>query len=321
MPEVLTHSGPVLAYKSWREQVPGTGGFSFRHRDYKVINCQSCCFAHLDKLPDKTELKQWYGDKFYGEKWPQYIIKAEFERDYWLAVYGERCRKLINLFLNGKQPLPLEPYYLLDIGSGPGLFLDAAKEAGWKTLAVEPSAQAAQHTAAGHYTYELTFEEFQTEGLIDAINMAFLLEHVIDPAATLKKCHRLLNNGGVICIEVPDDFSPTQAVAEKITKKKEWWVSPEGGHINYFDRKSLTALLERCGFKVEYETGTFDMALFLMAGLDYLGNDQLGRICHTFRMNLETNLLKHDPALKARLYKAMYDAGVTRELLFFARKV
>ena len=48
----------------------------------------------------------------------------------------------------------------------------------------------------------------------------------------------LLSPGGIICIQVPNDFNQLQLLALKKVTKKEWWVAiPD--HINYFDFQSL----------------------------------------------------------------------------------
>lgn len=303
MPETIQHAGKALANK----RISLT-------EVRLTIDCEACGFVHFDPLPDPAELATYYTEQFYSDRWPQYLTKSQFEAPYWLAIYRERIAKIEELHGN----LPENPY-LLDVGSGPGLFLAANQR--WVGHGIEPSEAAREHCRAQSIgcVYGGTFQDFNLNCKYDAIHMSFLLEHMPDPAAVLRKCHRYLNDGGLLCIEVPNDGSPTQAVAERVTDKREWWLSwPD--HLAYFTPKSLRALVERCGFEVAYETGTFDMNLALIAGIDYVGNDALGKMVHHFRMELEKNLLRHDPALKEKLYQAMYGAGVSRELVFFARK-
>ena len=148
--------------------------------------------------------------------------------------------------------LPSDRRRLLDIGSGPGFFLKTAKARGWKALGIEPSRQAARHARSlGLEVAEGFFNAETAPGLgrFDAIQLNNVLEHVPDPAAILIEARELLEPSGVLCVNVPNDFSPFQIAARAATTKTEWWVSPKH-HLNYFDFESLAGLLERLGFQI-----------------------------------------------------------------------
>ena len=108
------------------------------------------------------------------------------------------------------------------------------------------------------------------------------------PNETLKLCKGLLKPSGMIYIEVPNDFNGLQA---ELVKKgtDQWWVSVPD-HVNYFTFGSLEKLLASLGFETALSTTGFPMEMFLLMGDNYLGNDELGSVCHQKRMNFELGI-------------------------------
>ena len=124
----------------------------------------------------------------------------------------------------------------------------------------------------------------------------------------------LLTNTGMIVIQVPNDFNELQLAAQKQLNKKPWWIAiPD--HINYFNFRSLHALLERLGFKVIHSQGSFPMELFLLMGDDYVGNPEVGSKCYQKRVRFEMSI---PGELRRRIYIALAEIGVGRDCLVFA---
>ena len=87
-------------------------------------------------------------------------------------------------------------------------------------------------------------------GGFDALTMFNVLEHVLDPWAMLNTAHELLRPGGVLVVQVPNDFSPLQeAVRSHLDVAL---VGRRGDHVNYFDfessmkRSGATAFTRSC---------------------------------------------------------------------------
>ncbi len=151
--------------------------------------------------------------------------------------------------------------------------------------------------------------------------MSLVLEHIPDPAALLALAHGQLDDGGLLCVVVPNDFNPFQLVARDHLEFNPWWVAPPH-HINYFNFSSLQKLLERCGFEVIHKEATFPIDMFLLMGDNYIGNDELGRACHGKRKMLELNLSRAGMAeIKRHLYQSLANIGLGREVVLIARKL
>jgi SAM-dependent methyltransferase len=293
------HEGPVVA---------SANGFD-------VIECQQCGFKHIVAIPSEKELEQAYRHEYYTQEKPLYIDRYREDLEWWNTVYTHRY----DVF---EQHLKSSQRKILDIGSGPGFFLLNGKKRGWQVKGVEPSEQAAEHSIGLGLDVENIFFTEQSApalGTFDAINMGEVLEHIPQPAELLKLVHARLNPGGMVCLVVPNDFNPFQLVLRDHLGFNPWWVAPPH-HINYFDFKSLASLVERCGFEVVHQESTFPIDMFLLMGDNYVGNDKVGRECHTKRMNFEKTMISAggEDAL-TRMFAAFADQGLGREVVMFAR--
>jgi SAM-dependent methyltransferase len=152
------------------------------------------------------------------------------------------------------------------------------------------------------------------------VTLTTVLEHVPDPVAILARAIGLLNSGGVLCVGVPNDFSPLQIAARNAAGTGDWWVAPPH-HLNYFDFESLAALVERLDLKIAERTTSFPMEAFLMMGDNYTVDPVLGRACHNkrkrFDFAFEAAGLKET---RRDFYRAMAKLGIGREAVIIALK-
>lgn len=293
------HPGPVLAERD---------GFS-------VIECAACGYAHVVPLPSALALAETYRHDYYRTDKPLYLDRYEEDRAWWEDVYADRLAIL-------ESDAPPGARTILDVGSGPGLFLDVARARGWHAAGVEPSEQAAAHARArGHQVNGGVFDAALAARLdpVAAVHMALVLEHVPDPAGLVAAAAGLLVENGLLCIVVPNDFNPLQQAATGLGLDP-WWVAPPH-HLNYFTRASLEVLMRRAGLTVMHSTATFPMELFLLMGERYVGDDALGRRCHGKRKAFETAMRAAGQGQRlARLYQALAGQDLGREIVMVARK-
>jgi len=282
-----------------------------------VIECEACEFKHIIPIPTKEELKNIYRDKYYAKEKPLYLERACEDLEWWNLTYSDRYDTF-------EENLPDDSRNILDIGSGPGFFLLYGKKRGWNVLGIEPSKQAAEYARSLGLKI---IEEFMNRSLVnklgkfDVIHMSEVLEHIPDPIDMLKITYDLLKPGGLVCVSVPNDYSPFQRVLREVCGYEPWWVAPPY-HINYFNFESLKKLLEKIGFKIILKEATFPMDMFLLMGDNYVGNDTLGRICHKKRKQFELLLDRGKyNDLKRRLYQKFADIGIGRECLIYGQKI
>jgi len=284
---------------------------------FDVIDCNTCGFKHIIPVPTVEELETAYQHDYYTQEKPLYIERYQEDLEWWNMVYTRRYEIL-------EKHLPFNQRSLLDIGSGPGYFLLNGLMRGWKVKGIEPSDKAAEHSRTLGLDIENLFFTAKTApniGTFDAVNLGEVLEHIPEPASLLKLIHHQLNDNGMVCIIVPNDFNPFQIVLRDHLGFKPWWVAPPH-HINYFDFNSLGKLVERCGFEVVHQESTFPIDMFLLMGDNYIGNDEQGRMCHTKRMDFEQSLLgSGNSSLLKDLYSTFSKHGIGREIVLYAKKI
>lgn len=302
------------AHKAWRQH---EGAIISSVNGFDVIDCVICKFKHVIPMPTEEELEKAYRHDYYTQEKPLYIERYKQDLDWWNGVYTRRYEIL-------EEHLPLGQRSILDIGSGPGFFLLNGLKRGWRVKGVEPSIEAATHTQRMGLDVDNIFFTSETApqlGTFDAINLGEVLEHIPDPAQLLRLVHSRLNEAGVVCVIVPNDFNPFQGALEQHLGYQPWWVAPPH-HINYFDFKSLAGLLRRNGFEVLHQESTFPIDLFLLMGDNYVGNDALGRQCHTRRMNFEKAMVQSGQGdVLTKLYTGFANQNIGREVVMFARAV
>ena len=74
-------------------------------------------------------------------------------------------------------------------------------------------------------------------------------------------------------------------------RQEKWWVAPPH-HLNYFTRTTICNLVEKCGFTPIKVATTFPLELFIMMGMNYIGDDKVGRKIHEMRMEMELSFGK-----------------------------
>jgi len=257
------HEGPCVARKD---------GFD-------IIHCEMCGFRHAVPLPNPADLEREYRETYYAEEKPTFLAHAGEDQQWGELAQTDRLESFERILGPGRRRL-------LDIGSGPGFFLKTAKNRGWNVMGIEPSRQAAAHArglgievAEGFFGAKVA----SSLGRFDAINLNNVLEHVPDPISILLAARQILEPGGVLCVGVPNDFSPLQIAAAATQGVGEWWIAPPH-HLNYFDFATLSNLLERLEFDIAERMTSFPMEAFLLMGDNYRADPAVGRASHAKRI-------------------------------------
>ena len=201
-------------------------------------------------------------------------------------------------------------YHFLDFGCGIGDFCAYMRDFGWAVEGVELSEFAAERVRkknieVHHYLLARQYD------LISAINV---LEHVPNPKKTIEELKAHLSPGGVLAIQVPNDFSQLQEIVKTKAMGREYWVSAPD-HINYFNFDSLESLLQKCGMEIVYRMSTFPMEWFVLLGDNYILNPEFGNGCHNRRMNFDLSL---PTDIRRAFYAKLAEIGWGRHCIVFA---
>ena len=214
---------------------------------------------------------------------------------------------------------------ILDIGCGTGNLLDYFRKQGWDIQGIEPS----QNFAEGLESIgipnvpklfnEITASEWADLGTFDVINMSMFLEHVLYPQHIVDAVSLILNPGGILTIESPNDFNPLQMAIVEKQNLPMWWITPL--HINYFDFNSLEFVAKKAGLEPVARNAQFPMEMFLHFGEQYVGNSDVGRAVHLKRVEFEKNMhAANQGQLLHQIYENMAETCIGRTAIIHSRK-
>ncbi|TFV62643.1 class I SAM-dependent methyltransferase [Geodermatophilus sp. DF01-2] len=133
---------------------------------------------------------------------------------------------------------------LLEVGAGYGLFLAAARNAGWTTSGVELSRTGAEHAqdTLGLDVFCGQLEEAPLDPGFDAVCAWDTVEHVPDPLSFWRTVRSLVADDGVVLFSTPYISSlPARLLGTR------WWTLKPTEHIWHFSPRTHALLLARAG--------------------------------------------------------------------------
>ncbi|MBU2552253.1 MAG: class I SAM-dependent methyltransferase, partial [Proteobacteria bacterium] len=141
---------------------------------------------------------------------------------------------------------------VLDVGTGTGLFLNTARDHGFKAMGLELNdLGVARLREAGFEVIDRPLEEAGLESdCFDLITLWEVLEHIVEPGRLLLEISRIIRPQGLLLVLVPN----TDSLVTRLLHEKS---ATFGGHshVNFFNVSTLGRLLDQSGFQiVEAET-------------------------------------------------------------------
>lgn len=228
---------------------------------YRLVQCPNCQLIYQNPRPTLTELPNFYPEDYipYAENKQRTTRLQQLNLDYQMRRRTSR--------LTHYQP---EPGHILDIGCATGAFLVAMRQLGWTVQGVELSEHAADYARRMQnldvHTGTVESAVFATDSF-DIITMWDVLEHVIDPKATLQEVRRILKPNGLLVLSLPN---PDCWEARLF---KQYWVGwDRPRHLHIFSQTVLNNYLQEAGFDMlSVQSFSGRLAMTLMS-LDFMMN-------------------------------------------------
>ncbi len=144
---------------------------------------------------------------------------------------------------------------MLDVGCGQGFLLAYAESAGWQADGIEasPAAAAAQRRIARGRVFHGPVEAAPFDpGSYRFVHLNHVLEHLDDPLGALRLALEWLAPGGVLVVEVPNEFATLyfrvgQAFLPMSLRRNPVPTS----HQWFFDPRTLRAVAEKAGVRID----------------------------------------------------------------------
>jgi 2-polyprenyl-3-methyl-5-hydroxy-6-metoxy-1,4-benzoquinol methylase len=157
-------------------------------------------------------------------------------------------------FLQCAQELGSEPLDILELGCGPGEFLQLAAARGHRVFGLDFS-EAAVHAARkrGLRVIRGGFDELRRElaagARFDVVAMFHVVEHLTDPDALLAEIAGLMRPTGRLVLSCPGPRRFTRLIAEQQVDRSDFWDYPPQ-HVLRWTLPALRASVTRNGWKV-----------------------------------------------------------------------
>jgi glycosyltransferase involved in cell wall biosynthesis/SAM-dependent methyltransferase len=233
--------------------------------------CRAC--GTLVALTDISAAQLLVSDDendFYGKKyWLEHQTEAGYPQIHARARHDLTERNLHWLDVLLKYRLP--PAVVLEVGCAHGSFVALMRQAGYEASGLEMSPWV---VAFGQKTFGVPIRVGPIENLdrplssLDIVILMDVLEHLLDPITTIRRCLELLKPNGLLLIQTPcfDGESDLETLRKTKSRFIEMLIPDE--HIHLFSRRSITELLRRLGVEhVDFEPPIFPhYDMFLIAG-------------------------------------------------------
>lgn len=242
---------------------------------FLLVQCRACRVAVTFPVISPDEIGRYYPPAYYGTENRRFNPLFE-----WLVTVfrRRRVRKIERFLPKGR---------VLDIGCGRGITLSQLKDDGWEASGVEISDVAATHARCLLGDTVFVGDVLAApwpDGSFDVVNIWHVLEHLPDPTEVLAKSRRLLREGGLLVVAVPNFESFQARIAGP-----HWFHLDVPRHYWHFGEKTLRDLLEKEGFAIR-ETSHFSFEQNPYGWIQSLLN-RMG-----FPNNLLYDILKHQSA-------------------------
>ena len=244
-------------------------------------------FLQVKPLPTLEELSEYYREVYY-QKCPSSTYAPAYSSDEARyidnhAVIAEYCFQQLTAKPTGT---------LLDVGCGEGFFPAYFARRGWEVRACDFSSHGIETKNPDLLPSFVAGDIFATiqkfigdKKVFDFINLANIVEHVLDPVGLLVSMKRLMHPGSLLRVMVPNDYSEFQGFLRgNGFIDREYWLSPPD-HLSYFGFESLANLLAESGFKVRDSLTDFPIEMYLAnAHSNYCKDNTTGKAAHQARV-------------------------------------
>lgn len=206
-----------------------------RFEPFRLLRCPECdlVFAEPMRAMSGEEYAQQYAD---GGHHDDFVTQLGIGHRRFLRSHRRQGRRGATL---------------LDIGCSTGLFVEAARRAGFLAAGVEHDAAAVRAGRELFPQIDVTqgelasFVAARPDARFDFVTMFEVVEHVADPRGLVAQATTLLRPGGTLVVFVPNRNRTPRLYAEMVERGAD--VPPH--HLTKWSRRAATRLLHVCGLE------------------------------------------------------------------------
>ncbi len=192
------------------------------------------------------------------------FLKNYYENNYVMTNYNNSMSKIHQMYqpANARISYLRENNYIsklrrvLEIGPGAGTMMKLFSDQGIDITGIEPDSIAAHWIEdnlklpvfEGFFDFVYKKEKVTWQkSLFDGIIFTHVLEHISNPSKFFSKLKKIMNEDGILIIEVPNIERP-------FSDEMKWETYCDPGHLHYFSKNTLETILRQSGFVVDLMT-------------------------------------------------------------------
>jgi 2-polyprenyl-3-methyl-5-hydroxy-6-metoxy-1,4-benzoquinol methylase len=200
-----------------------------------IAECSHCRLHSAYPVPTKEDLDRAYR----GVPHHVNVEPDSFFGKIWRAFRDSGRLRLLRRYMDSGT--------VVDVGTGAGLFLKAARARGeWNLIGTDLSEVNVANLRKQFDVRKGTLDDVGLEeGSVNAIWASHVIEHMIDPFEFLSTARAFLKPGGYIFIFVPSETS-----IRARTGTSNWHLVNPPGHLWGFRPSTLRPILQRAGFDI-----------------------------------------------------------------------
>ena len=205
---------------------------------FTVVRCKQCSLMRTDPRPTPETIGYYYPDD-YGPYAGTVVSGNELNAKNW----KQRIKRLLS---SHSTDLPkMDPGNLLEVGCASGSFLHTMRLSGWQVEGIEFSDAAAENARRHGFTVHTGSLETAPEpgDKYDLVVAWMVVEHLHDPMLSLKKLSAWTKENGYLAFSIPNSNS--------FFFGKYSYNLQLPTHLYHFTPDTITALLNKAGWKVE----------------------------------------------------------------------
>jgi len=242
---------------------------------FPIVRCRRCGLVYVNPRPTQASIGRYYPALYY--KRPRRVLTRgavmecikrlirESQAGYsqglnglqvlvgrlLSVVFGDAISVVVPFVPNGR---------ILDVGCNDGKMVAWMVKHGWDVYGVETSPEAAKRaTNRGLQVFcgDLLDAGYPSD-YFDVVTMSHVLEHVHSPTLVLNEIRRVLKPNGMVMIGVPNIQCYDFAVF-----REDWFPIEAPRHLFHFSRETLSAILEKTGFKPSHWVRKFPFSPYV----------------------------------------------------------
>jgi len=258
---------------------------------FRQVRCKNCGMVYTNPRLKESITHNMYSESDYSEF---YKIKLISSIDYRKRVLAtKKYDQVMHYFKKTGR--------VLDIGCGLGENLSVFNDNGWDCTGVEFNEFAANYARKtfGLNIINKSIYDFDTSEKFDLITLWGVLEHFFDPKKILRSIGHLLNDDGLLVIEVPSADSVLVRYYEETQKTVDRIIEGDR-HIMLFSVRCFEEMLTDTGFKTAHIQSN---------GLDIstLNRLEMGDVLDLSQVNSLQDLV--DTSLQGDLLRGFFKKG------------